>query len=158
MKKSDRALSLAKEIIRDNQYLSLGTVGDKGMPWVSPVAYCFDKKFNLYFMSLPSSRHIQNILLNSNASGAIYDSQQLFGQGRGVQFEGNVFEVSKIKQTTVLNLYFGRKWPFGNLSSVADFKRFFKVFKYRFYKMELTGVWVTDVSKDYDARIKITLM
>ena len=157
MKKSDRALSLAKEIIRDNQYLSLGTVGDKDMPWVSPVAYCFDKKFNLYFMSLPSSRHIKNILLNSHVSGAIYDSQQLFGQGRGIQFEGKVSEVSKFKQTTMLNLYLGRKWPFGNLSSVADFKRFFKVFKYRFYKVVLNDVWVTDVSKDYDARIKVKL-
>ncbi len=155
MKKADKALALVTNIIKENQYLSLGTVGDNGMPWVAPVAYAYDKRHNLYFMSLPSSTHIKSITKKPEVSGAIFNSQQAFGEGRGVQFEGKVIQLPKSKAAAVFKLYFGRNWPYGTLTNLREFRRFFRLYKYRFYKIELASVWVTDVSKDYDARVKI---
>ena len=48
---------LAKEIIEQNQYVTLATSDNAGNPWVSPVVYAYDKDCNFYFVSIPNSKH-----------------------------------------------------------------------------------------------------
>ena len=76
---------LARDIIEQNQYMTLGTTSPDGKPWVSPVVYAFDKNYNFYWISLPNSKHSQNITANKNISLAIFDSHQNWGEGVGLQ-------------------------------------------------------------------------
>lgn len=52
---------IAREIIKNNQYVTIASLDKDDSPWISPVAYTFDKQYNLYFLSMPNSRHSQNL-------------------------------------------------------------------------------------------------
>lgn len=52
---------LAKQIVEQNEYLTLATVGEAGAPWVSILAYTYDDDFTFYFASLPDSRHAKEV-------------------------------------------------------------------------------------------------
>lgn len=147
----------AKDVIATNQYMTLGTVNENGQAWVSPVVYAYDASYNLYFMSLPDSRHGRNIGKSPSLSVAIFDSHQAFGEGIGLQILGEAGVVPVGKSISVFKLYFGRKWPYGNLTSIKDFKKFFSIYKYRFYKIKPTEVWMNDPRKEYDRRVRIRL-
>ncbi len=162
MKKSISLKNLAKNVLETNQYMTLGTVNDKGEPWVSPVVYAFDSECNLYFMSLPSSKHSQNISRTGQVSLAIFDSRQMFGEGVGLQVFGKASVVPTKSAASVFKCYFGRKYPYGGFSSagssIANFKKFFKAYKYRFYKVAPTEVWMNDPRTEYDRRVKVSLV
>lgn len=80
---------LALSILKENMYMTLATTNGS-MPWASPVFYCMDEKFNLYFISLPDSRHVKNFDQTPLVAFAIFDSTQNEGQGNGIQGLGNV--------------------------------------------------------------------
>jgi len=147
----------AKTIITENQYMTLGSVGEGGQAWVAPLAYAFDRGYNLYFMSLPGSRHVKNMMRNPTVSVAIFDSRQGFGEGVGLQLKGEASGVPARSAAVVFKHYFGRKWPFGNLGNIKDFEKFFRIYKYRFYKVKPVEVWLNDPRKDYDARVRVRL-
>ena len=68
-------------------HLSLGTCKD-GKPWVCEVHFVHDDELNLYFRSLSSRRHSQDITANPNVAGNIV-KQHLLGQmPLGLYFEG----------------------------------------------------------------------
>ncbi len=157
MDKSINLKKTARTILNTNQYMTLGTVDENNQAWVSVVVYATDEDNNLYFMSLPSSRHCIGIKHNPRIGVAIYDSHQLFGEGIGLQIVGEASEVRIADSMKVFKYYFGRNWPYGSLASVKDFKKFFKIYKYRFYKVRPTEVWMNDPRKEYDARVKVTL-
>jgi uncharacterized protein YhbP (UPF0306 family) len=148
---------IAKKIIADNQYLTLATAEADGQPWVSVMVYAPDTKNNLYFMSLPSSRHGGSIQKDSRIAVAIFDSHQMFGEGVGLQIEGRVRTVPLARSGPVFKYYFGRRWPYGSWKSVKSFKRFFKLYKYRFYKIVPTKVWMNDPRQKKDLRVRIRL-
>lgn len=68
-------------------HLSLATSKDN-RPWVCEVHFAYDEDLNLYFSSLPSSRHSQEILLNPYVAGNIVKQHQLNEGVLGVYFEG----------------------------------------------------------------------
>lgn len=148
---------LAKQILVDNQYMTLATVDKNGEAWVSPVAYAYDGKKCLYFMSLTSSAHCQNLLKKPTLAFAIFDSRQEFGKGVGLQIKAQAEIVPLYKNPTAMRFYFGRKWPYGKPGTVSEFKKFFKKYKYRFYKLSLAEVWMNDPSVEYDRRVKVRL-
>jgi len=80
-----------EQIIRDNidrtVHMSLGTTNN-GRPWVVEVHFAYDDRLNLYFRSLTSRRHSQDIAQNAYVAGNIIDK---FGVGEmplGLYFEG----------------------------------------------------------------------
>lgn len=148
---------MAKDIIESNQYMTLATVTEVGHPWVSPVVYALDGSYNLYYMSLPTSSHSKNIMKDSRVSLAIFDSRQNFGEGVGLQIVGKVNVVPVKATMKMFKYYFGREWPYGNLVNVKDFKKFFSVYKYRFYKVTPSEIWLNDPRREYDARVKVSL-
>jgi uncharacterized protein YhbP (UPF0306 family) len=152
---------LAKEIIENNQYVTIATTNEKGKPWISPVAYTLDNDYNLYFISMPTSKHGKNIEVNNNIAAAIFDSQQLWGDGIGLQIEAKV-EIVKLKDIPrAIKLYAFRKYPYGGLntekamhfakSMVLDGK------KYKIYKITPKTVYMNDPNADTDVRVKIKL-
>ncbi|HKZ40561.1 MAG TPA: pyridoxamine 5'-phosphate oxidase family protein [Candidatus Hodarchaeales archaeon] len=78
---------LAANIIASSFYLTTATYDYAGdCSWAAPVMFWMDDQQHFYFVSAFHSRHVKNIHLNSNIGISIYDSQQLEGTGRGVQF------------------------------------------------------------------------
>lgn len=80
-----------EKIVRENidttVHLSLATVKDN-LPWVCEVHFAYDDELNLYFRSLPSRRHSQEIAENPNVAGNIIEQHPLEKYPLGIYFEG----------------------------------------------------------------------
>ena len=68
-------------------HMSLGTCVDN-RPWVCEVHFVYDDELNLYFRSLPSRRHSQEIAANPRVAGNIVTQHSADLKPRGVYFEG----------------------------------------------------------------------
>ncbi len=76
-----------RENIERTVHLSLATTsGDS--PWVSELHFAYDQDLNLYFRSLSSRRHSQEIAVNPKVAGNIIDKFGLGDPVVGVYFEG----------------------------------------------------------------------
>jgi len=68
-------------------HMSLATSKDN-KPWVCEVHFAYDEDLNLYFRSLASRRHSQEIAQNPHVAGNIVVQHALDQPVRGVYFEG----------------------------------------------------------------------
>lgn len=93
----------ARDIIKNNIYLTLGTADNE--PWVAPVYYCVDDKYNFSFMSQMDSLHTQHILKNPVIAFAIFDSHQKEGTGNGIQGKGRAYLLKDEKIDEALRWY-----------------------------------------------------
>lgn len=148
---------LSKEIIEKNQYLALSTTDEKRNPWTCVLAYTFDKSYNFYFVSLPSSKHSRNIEKSRHVSFAIYDSTQGFGLGTGLQIQAKASELEPTQTPVATKLYFERKYPYGNLSNsfTTSLKQLIKSGVYKFYKLAPIKIWINDPNADTDKRVEV---
>jgi uncharacterized protein YhbP (UPF0306 family) len=151
--------NLAKEIIEKNQYLALNTVDTNKKPWSSILAYTFDKNYNFYYVSLPTSKHSVNIEANPNVSIAIYDSTQGFGLGVGLQIQAEAKKLEQSKIANVSEVYFGRKFPYGNISNdfTVELKKLLADGVYSFYQLTPIHIWINDPHADTDKRVEVEL-
>ncbi len=78
---------VVREYIDKTIHMSLATTSESA-PWVCEVHFAYDEKLNLYFRSLKSRRHSQEIATNPNVAGNIVDKYALGGAVVGVYFEG----------------------------------------------------------------------
>ncbi len=78
---------VVREFIEKTIHMSLATVSDNA-PWVCEVHFAYDDSLSLYFRSLKSRRHSQEIANNSNVAGNIIDKYELGDPVVGVYFEG----------------------------------------------------------------------
>jgi uncharacterized protein YhbP (UPF0306 family) len=80
-----------EKVIRDYLpnivHMSLGTSKDN-KPWVCEVHFVYDENLNLYFRSLASRRHSQEIASNPQVAGNIIVQHPLGQPPRGIYFEG----------------------------------------------------------------------
>ena|SRR5581483_1466360 len=82
---------IIKQYLAKGYTMQLSTSVDN-QPWSCSVYYVFDDKLNLYWASLPSRRHSQEIEINSKVSAAIVikQSQKVIGvqvQGKAKMLE-----------------------------------------------------------------------
>lgn len=150
---------LAKQIVEKNEYLTLATAGETGAPWVSILAYTYDSDFTFYFASLPDSRHSKEAEKRSDVSFSIFDSHQDFGTGVGLQIEAKIEVLSDADCERVLSLYYGRKYPYGNVSNefMEGLKKLLVNKTYLFYRLTPKRVWINDPSADTDRRVEVKL-
>lgn len=78
---------IIREYLPHVLHLSLATVKDN-KPWVCEVHFAFDENLNLYYRSLTSRRHSQEIAENPNVAGNIVKPHALGEYPLGVYFEG----------------------------------------------------------------------
>ncbi|MFC7494204.1 MULTISPECIES: pyridoxamine 5'-phosphate oxidase family protein [unclassified Nocardioides] len=64
----------AAELLAQNAYLTLGTVGPDGRPWASPVYFAADGVSDFYWSSTPVSRHSENLAAHPAVSLVVFDS------------------------------------------------------------------------------------
>ncbi|HTE58011.1 MAG TPA: pyridoxamine 5'-phosphate oxidase family protein [Verrucomicrobiae bacterium] len=78
---------IIREYIDKSLHMSLATVsGDR--PWVCEVHFAYDDNLNLYFRSLKSRRHSQEISINPHVAGTIVKQHGLDDAPHGIYFEG----------------------------------------------------------------------
>lgn len=63
-------------------------------PWCATVYFAHDNAHNLYWISLPDSRHSQDIESNTTVSGAITLNREYGEKLRGLQFEGEAQQIT----------------------------------------------------------------
>ncbi|MBU2101706.1 pyridoxamine 5'-phosphate oxidase family protein [Patescibacteria group bacterium] len=151
---------LAREIIETNQYMTLGTSDGKGSSWVAPLAYAHDKNWNMYFVSLPDSRHSSDLKKNNEAVVAIFDSHQAVGEGVGLQIEGIIKETNIKNIPLAAKTYFSKKYPYGRNMKEAFASALRELLDgkvYRFYQFTPTNVWMNDPNAKTDVRVEVHL-
>ena len=152
---------LAKDIIENNQYMTIASVGSDGNPWASAVCYAYDPEYTFYWVSQPSSKHQTNFQNHSQISFTIFDSHQDWGEGMGVQGEAIVQKVKLTEISNVFSIFFERDYPYGKTNVLSAYGNGLKALLngkiYHFYKAMPTKVWVPDPNADGDARIEVDL-
>ena len=78
---------IIRDYLPDIIHMSLATSKDN-KPWVSEVHYAYDKDLNLYFRSLTSRRHSEEIAANPYVAGNVVRQVILGEPAFGVYFEG----------------------------------------------------------------------
>lgn len=76
-----------REYLPEVIHMSLATTKEN-KPWVCEVHFAYDDKLNLYFRSLTSRRHSNEIAENPNVAGNIVKQFEINEAGVGVYFEG----------------------------------------------------------------------
>ena len=78
---------IVREYIDKTVHMSLATASNDS-PWVCEVHFAYDDKLNIYFRSLKTRRHSQEIAKNPRVAGDIIDKYALGEPVVGVYFEG----------------------------------------------------------------------
>ncbi len=87
MIKDDQVELVIREYLPEIIHMSLATcAGNK--PWVCEVHYVYDDELNIYFRSLQSRRHSQEIKQNPNVAGNMVIQHHIGEKPRAVYFEG----------------------------------------------------------------------
>lgn len=85
---------IARDVIDANLYMVLGTSGDEGRPWVTPVYYSAGGYTNFYWVSRPEAMHSRNIAASPQVSIVIFNSQAPVGTAQAVYMSGVAEEVT----------------------------------------------------------------
>lgn len=103
-----------RETLDSTYYLSLATHGadgdgGHGGVWVNPVYFAWDEAFNLYFISMPASRHMRYIGDGAPVAVAVYATDQPpGGDVRGIQLSGWAAPLADSEVPEACKIYYGR--------------------------------------------------
>ncbi|MBI4087074.1 pyridoxamine 5'-phosphate oxidase family protein [Candidatus Kaiserbacteria bacterium] len=81
-----------KEALDRTEFMAISTIGEDGS-WTCPVQFGYSGTLDLYFKSMPHSKHVQNLLKDERISVAIYKTDRFPGSERdvlGLQLAGTV--------------------------------------------------------------------
>ena len=92
---------IARAVIDANLYMILGTAGDDGHPWVTPVYYSAEGYTDFYWVSSPESMHSRNIAARPQVSIVIFNSQTPIGTAGGPVSEGDVHSAQAVYMSGV---------------------------------------------------------
>jgi uncharacterized protein YhbP (UPF0306 family) len=95
---------LIRRYLNDRYTMQVATVFN-GQPWNCTVYYVIDDQLNLYWASLPSRRHSQEINNDNKVAAAIVVQNDLVEKVVGIQIQGSAQELtneSEIKSAAVL--------------------------------------------------------
>lgn len=76
-----------REALDRSQIMALSTIGPDG-PWTSPVQYYHNERLELFFLSMPDTRHVHNMVRDPRVSVAIYSHPGPAGGNLGLQIGG----------------------------------------------------------------------
>ena len=131
---------LIKKYLNQVSTMQLGTVaGDQ--PWVCTVRFVTDDDNAIYWASLPSRRHSQEISNHAKVSCAIVVQDKLDKPVIGIQIEGNAEMLPvPLSDETIVNRYaeaFGRdqQWVDDFINGRTE---------HRLYKLQPTAIYIID--------------
>jgi nitroimidazol reductase NimA-like FMN-containing flavoprotein (pyridoxamine 5'-phosphate oxidase superfamily) len=79
MMDGEELAEIARRIIDANQYMTIGTADEEGVPWVSPVWYAPVEYREFFWVSDPEARHSSNIATRPLVAIVIFDSHEAGG-------------------------------------------------------------------------------
>jgi uncharacterized protein YhbP (UPF0306 family) len=88
-------------------HMSLAT-SESNKPWVCEVHFAYDDDLNLYFRSLASRRHSQEIAVNPSVAGNIVTQHGPVDKPRAVYFEGTAKQIDTDAERASVIKYFKR--------------------------------------------------
>jgi len=91
---------IVREYIDKSLHMSLGT-SKENKPWVCEVHFCYDEDLNLYFVSLPESRHCKEIADNPFVAGNIAKQHDITESPNGIYFEGTAVALETVSDDEV---------------------------------------------------------
>ena len=123
----------------DIVHMSLGTSQDN-RPWVCEVHFVYDEQLNLYFRSLLSRRHSQEIVMNPRVAGNIVTQHELGQKVRAVYFEGLANQITNSEEKdSVFNLFKDRLGVPETIRQEAD-----QPDGHQFFKISVTTFYLFD--------------
>jgi uncharacterized protein YhbP (UPF0306 family) len=120
---------IIREYIGKSIHMSLGTSRDN-KPWVCEVHFVYDQDLNLYFRSLASRRHSEEIAANPFVSGNIVKQHVAGEYPHGIYFEGSAEMMeSEEERRKVFHLFTEQGVPEAALADAAkeDGHKFYKI-------------------------------
>lgn len=135
-------LAQVQSLIAESRTLILSTCAQQ-IPWAAPVYYVYHAP-GFYFFSSPRSRHVQEGLRASLTAAALFSDSSRWEDIQGLQMQGALQEVTRLKERAVVVPRFLLKFPFarpflqsgkqqsGELPKLGD-----KVRLYRFVPIEI---------------------
>jgi hypothetical protein len=86
-------VTMARDVIDGNWYMTLGTVEPDGLPRLSPVFFTHDGYRTFYWVSQTTARHSGNIAREPRISMVIFDSTMLPGTGEATYLTATAKQV-----------------------------------------------------------------
>ncbi len=135
-----------KEALDRTEFMAVSTVDENGS-WVCPVYFGYDEKLNLYFISMPDSKHVQNILKDERVAVAIFKTEYLPNTDRdvlGLQLKGTAHHLDSHDEVLeAVRHYYGREAKNIDYTSKVV-KHLGDNAVWNFYKVTPTEAWCFD--------------
>jgi uncharacterized protein len=124
-----------EELLSAQTTMTLSTAHDNES-WAAPVYYV-NRKFQFYFFSDPSSRHVREALESGNAAAAVFHQASTWQEIRGIQMSGTVTPLGAgLEAVRAIRAYL-KKFPFTreffDSGKEIDLEGFVKRFRVRLY-------------------------
>jgi nitroimidazol reductase NimA-like FMN-containing flavoprotein (pyridoxamine 5'-phosphate oxidase superfamily) len=147
---------MARGIIGSNRYMVLGTAGEDGVPWVTPVWFAQSDYRRFIWVSSPERRHSRNVRARPEVSIVIFDSQVAVGGARAVYMSASAKELSGAELERDVAMFdtasqaqgLTRRWGLEDMLAPAPF---------RLYRATVSQHWVLDPDSSPDDRAEVTL-
>jgi general stress protein 26 len=148
-----------KEALDRTEFMAISTVGQDGS-WTCPVQFGYSEKLDLYFKSMPSSKHAQNILKDNRTSAAIFKTERFPGPDRdvlGLQLKGTAELL-----TTNQNVEEAARCYYGRDPRKLDYRTKVKEHlgesaEWNFFKIVPVELWCFDSREFGEEREKVEL-
>lgn len=101
-----------KGIITSNLYMTIASADESGKPWSSPVFFAVDDNYNFYWVSYTKATHSKNIRSRKEVGIVIFDSTAPEGEGDGVYFDAEAFELADLVEIKHAMDFLGQKVQF----------------------------------------------
>lgn len=146
-----------KEALDRTEFMVISTIGSDGS-WTCPVQFGYSEKLDLYFKSMPHSKHVQNLLTDPRMSVAIVKTErfadsevlglQLKGLGRHLTSREEVEEAARC--------YYGRDSRNIDYKTKID-EHLGDTAEWNFFKIEPTELWCFDSRVFGEERVQVDL-
>jgi uncharacterized protein YhbP (UPF0306 family) len=121
--------ALARAIIDDNLYMTLGTADEAGRPWASPVYYAVEGYREFIWVSRPESRHSRNLAARPELGIVIFDSSVPINTGQGVYMSAIAEELIGPEADRAIatfssrgQMHGGDEWTLADVRPPAEFR------------------------------------
>ena|SRR3989344_6755910 len=148
-----------KEAVDRTEFMAISTVGEDGS-WTNPVHFGYSEKMDLYFKSMPHSKHIQNLAKDSRISVAIYSTERFPGPDRdvlGLQLKGTCKRLTEREDVEeAARCYYGRDPRKLNPKTKID-EHLGENAEWNFFKIVPDELWCFDSRFFGEERVQVDL-
>lgn len=145
----DDAATRALAHLRHHHVMTLATTGEQGV-WAAALFFVNDG-MTLYFLSSPTSRHCLNLSQHPRVAVTIQADCTDWRDIKGLQAEGNVYELSGDEETRARKLY-GDKFPVVGKIAQAPAAIVKALARVRWYGFVPERAWFIDNSAGFGHR------